>query len=598
MPYSQLQNLDFEDIKTALKDYLRAQDEFTDFDFEGSTLSNLLDVLAYNTYYTAFNTNMVVNELFLDSASLRDNVVAIAKQLGYRPKSITAPKANITFNLDFTGSYPPVAVLKKGSGFVTQFDNNLYQYVVIDDQKALVSSSSSTLTLDIYEGTLITNFFTVSNAQRSQRFILDNQGIDVSTIRVKVFPSSNSTSYETYELSTNILNASPTSKVFFVEEIEDERYEIFFGDGILGRKLLDGEYIEISYLITSGPVSNGARIFTFNGVIEDENGSSSYFVSASNLVVNSAASGGENIESISKIKYNAPKTFGSQNRAVTSTDFESIVRNVYPAVADIIVFGGEEADPPEYGKVKIAIKGRNVSALSSVTRKQIADALKPYMIASITPEIINPSILYVELTSKIYYNSYKTTESPSVIRNKVISGIENYISLSDTEKFNGKFRYSKFVGVIDESDRSINSNETTIMMRKDFYPSINSKFYYELCYQNEFDKDCDGPTLSSTGFTVAEYPNFTVYLEDRDGKIVLYRLDALTGDKILVNEYVGDINYVKGETKLYDLTILKGSFFDNRIEVRVKPKKNDILASREVYLDVDIQNSKFTAYKE
>jgi hypothetical protein len=598
MPYTQLQNLDFEDIKTALKEYLRAQDEFTDFDFEGSAWSNLLDVLAYNTYYTAFNTNMVVNELFLDSASLRDNVVAIAKQLGYRPKSKTAPRANITFNLNFNGSYPSTALLKKGSGFVTQFDNNLYQYVVVDDQRALINSSSTTLNVDVYEGTLITNFFTVSSAQRSQRFVLENQGIDVSTIRVKVYQSSNSTRYETYELSTNILDAAPTSKVFFVEEIEDERYEIFFGDGILGRKLENGEYIEVSYLTTSGPDSNGARVFTFNGVIEDENGSSSYVVTASNVVVNSIASGGENIESISKIKFNAPKTFGSQNRAVTAADFESIVRNVYPAVADIIVFGGEEADPPEYGKVKIAIKGRNVSTLSSVTRKQISDALKPYMVASVTPEVVNPSILYVELTSQIYYDSYKTTEGPNTIRNKVISSLENYISLSDTEKFNGKFRYSKFVGVIDEADRSINSNATSIMMRKDFYPSINSKFYYELCYQNEFDKDCDGPTLSSTGFVVSQYPNYTVYLEDRDGKIVLYRLDDLTGDKILVNEYVGDINYVKGETMLYDLTILKGSFFDNRIEVRVKPKKNDISASREVYLDVDIQNSKFTAYKE
>ena len=220
------------------------------------------------------------------------------------------------------------------------------------------------------------------------------------------------------------------------------------------------------------------------------------------------------------------------------------------------------------------------------------------MVASVTPEIIDPSILYVELTTGAYYNKLKTTETPLQIRNKILTSLQDYIDLSDTEKFNGKFRYSKAVAVIDGADRSINSNETSVMMRKDFYPQLNSKFYYELCYQNSFDKDCDGPTLSSTGFTVSEYPNFTVYLEDRDGKIVLYRLDPLTNDKVVVNEYVGDIDYLKGETKLYDLTIIKGSFFDNRVEVRVKPLKNDIISTREVFLDVDLQNSKITAYQE
>jgi len=598
MPYTQLQNLDFEDVKTALKEYLRAQTEFTDFDFDGSTWATLLDVLAYNTYYTAFNTNMVVNELFLDSASLRDNIVSIAKQLGYRPQSKTAAKANISFDLNFVSTPPDSIFLKRGSGFVTSFDGSLYQYVVIEDVKQTISSSTASFTVDVYEGTFIKNYHTVNTAQKSQRFVLDNAGIDTSTVRVRVYQSQGSTSYETYDVSTNILNVGPTEKVFFLEEIEDERYEIFFGDGVIGRKLENGEYIEITYLVTNGPESNGARNFVYNGVIEDVNGVSSYAANPVNIVVNSIASGGEEIESISKIKKNAPKTFGAQNRAVTAGDFESIIRNVYPATADIIVFGGEEADPPEYGKVKIAIKGENVNTLSSVTKNQIRDALKPYMVASVTPEIIDPSILYVELTTGAYYNKLKTTETPLQIRNKILTSLQDYIDLSDTEKFNGKFRYSKAIAVIDGADRSINSNETSVMMRKDFYPQLNSKFYYELCYQNAFDKDCDGPTLSSTGFTVSEYPNFRVYLEDRDGKIVLYRLDPLTNDKVVVNEYVGDIDYLKGETKLYDLTIIKGSFFDNRVEVRVKPLKNDIISTREVFLDVDLQNSKITAYQE
>jgi hypothetical protein len=450
----------------------------------------------------------------------------------------------------------------------------------------------------LYEGAVTTNFFTVNSSQSSQRFILENPGTDTNSIRVKVYPSQNSTSYEFYSLATNILNVNSESKTYFVDETEDEKYEIFFGDGVLGRKLENGEYVEISYIVTNGPESNGARSFTFSGVLEDENGNSNFTASISDVTTVSVASGGEEIESIKKIKYNAPKYFGTQDRAVTAADYAVIVRNIYPAVADVITYGGEEADPPEYGKVKISVKPNNLTKLSSFTKKEIVDTLKNYMVASVTPEIIDPSIIYVELTSKIYYNREITTQTPEQIKSKVIAGVENYISQSDTEKFNGKFRYSKFVAVIDDADRSINSNNTTVMMRKDFYPGINSSFYYELCFQNEFDVDCERTTVSTTGFKVVEYPNYTVYLEDRNGKIVLYRLDSLSGEKIVLNDSIGVVNYKKGEIQLYDLTIIQGSFFDNRIELRARPASNDIIATREVYLDVDISNSKFTAYPE
>jgi hypothetical protein len=599
MPYAQVSNLDFLEIKTALKDYLRAQGEFTDFDFDGSVWSNLLDVLAYNTYYTAFNTNLVVNELFLDSATLRDNVVSLAKQLGYRPKSITAPKAVVNFVATLGNNSPANIVLKKGTGFVTTFDDVLYQYSVVQDYTVPVIDSVANFTeVELYEGAVTTNFFTVNSSQSSQRFILQNPGTDTNSIRVKVYPSQNSTSYEFYSLATNILNVNSQSKTYFVDETEDEKYEIFFGDGVLGRKLENGEYVEISYIVTNGPESNGARSFTFSGVLEDQNGGSNFSASISDVITVSVASGGEEIESIKKIKYNAPKYFGTQDRAVTAADYAVIVRNIYPAVADVITYGGEDSDPPEYGKVKIAVKPNNLTKLSSFTKKEIVATLKNYMVASVTPEIIDPSIIYVELTSKIYYSREVTTQTPEQIKSKVIAGVENYISQSDTEKFNGKFRYSKFVGVIDDTDRSINSNNTTVMMRKDFYPGINSSFYYELCFQNEFDVDCERTTVSTTGFKVVEYPNYTVYLEDRNGKIVLYRLDSLSGEKIVLNDSIGVVNYTKGEIQLYDLTIIQGSFFDNRIELRARPASNDIIATREVYLDVDISNSKFTAYPE
>ena len=599
MPYAQVSNLDFVEIKTALKDYLRAQGDFTDYDFEGSVWSNLLDVLAYNTYYTAFNTNLVVNELFLDSSTLRDNVVALAKQLGYRPKSKTAPTAQVSFNVEFNGTAPNEIILKKGTGFITTFDDNLYQYVATENYTAaVVNGLASFSNIAIYEGSLITNTFTVNNGLQNQRFILQNPSIDTTSIKVKVFSSINSTSYQLYQIADNILNINPNSNVFFVEEIEDEKYEIFFGDGILGRKLLNNEYVEISYLITNGPDTNGARSFTFSGVLEDLDENSDYSLSIVNVTTNIIASGGEDVESISKIKFNAPKFYGTQDRAVTAADYAAIVRNIYPAVADIIIYGGEEAEPPEYGKVKISVKPTNASALSSFTKQEIVRELKKYMVASVTPEIINPSILYVELSTKIFYDRQITTLVPQEIRSKVISALQNYIETSEVEKFNGKFRYSKVVGVIDDADKSVNSNQTTVLMRKDFYPSINSTFYYEVCFQNEFAVYCDEPSMQSSGFVVSEYPNFTVYLEDRDGKIVLYRLDSLSGDKIVLNDFVGDINYEKGEIMLYDLTIVKGSYFDNRIEIRVKPVSNDITALRNVYLDVDISNSTFIAYQE
>ena len=598
MPYTQVSNLDFNQIKTSLKEYMRAQSDFTDYDFEGSTLSVLLDTLAYNTYYTAFNTNMVVNELFIDSATLRDNVVALAKQLGYRPKSATSPTAYISFTVTYTNATTDTELLlKKGTGFTATYDNNVYNYVVLDDVKAQVANGVATFTdVAVNEGTQLTNTFVINSASKSQRFILDNKNIDTNTIRVKVYPTGGSFN-EPYLVADNILGVDGTSKVFFLDEVEDERYEILMGDGVLGKKLENNARIEVSYLITSGPESNGVRTFVFSGVLENPNNVSpnSFSVTINSTV---AAAGGEEIESTAKIKYTAPKAYGTQDRAVTAQDYEAIVRKVYPATSDIIIFGGEDQEPPQYGKVFIVLKPTDASYLTSLTKNKIVADLKKYVVASVEPQIVDPSILYVEMNSKIYYNSLITDQTPTQIRDKVIGSIQSYIDTSDTEKFNGKFRYSKFVGVIDDADKSINSNLTSLTMRKDFYPSLNSTFYYEVCFQNAFDEDCDDPVLSSTGFRVTEYPNFDVYVEDRSGKIMLYRLDTVTGEKVVLDNDIGDIDYVRGELKMYNLTIIKGSFFDNRISVRVKPLSNDIKAMREVYLDVDVANSSFTAYKE
>ena len=376
MPYTQVANLDFEDIKVALKEYLRAQSDFTDYDFEGSALATLVDTLAYNTYYTAFNTNMVVNELFIDSATLRDNVVAIAKQLGYRPKSATSPTAYVSFTVNYTNPTSDTELLlKKGTGFITNYDNNIYNYVVLDDFKAQVANDTAIFTnVPVKEGTSLTNTFTIDGSQKSQRFVLDNQNIDTNTIRVKVFPGGGSFS-EPYLIADNILGVDGNSKVFFLDEIEDERYEILVGDGVLGKRLDDGTRFEVSYLTTSGSESNGVRTFIFSGVLENPDGvTPNAYTTTINSTV--ASSGGEEIESIDKIKYTAPKSYGTQERAVTAQDYEAIVRRVYPATSDIIIFGGEDQDPPEYGKVFISLKPKDATYLTSLTKQEIIKELK------------------------------------------------------------------------------------------------------------------------------------------------------------------------------------------------------------------------------
>ena len=603
MPYSELNQLDFNNIKTSLREYLRANSDFTDYDFEGSALSQLLDVLAYNTYYTAFNTNMVANEMFLDSATLRDNVVTIAKQLGYRPKSATASKATVSMELRYTSPNKPLtAVISRGKAFTTVFDNTTYSYSLLDDVRVPLNNGVALFNnLEIHSGNIITDKHTIQSALRNQRFVLNNQNIDTTTIRIKVFKSSTSTAFELYDYAENILNVSPSSRVFFLTEIEDENYEVKFGDGVFGRKLENGEYVEISYLTTPGPETNGAKTFSFNGIVEDPENTSgslnSYSINVFNVTTISASNGGENSEGLDRIKFNAAKNYATQDRAVTGEDYKAIVRNLYPSIADITAFGGEEDDPPEYGVVKIVVKPKYATFLSSFTKKDIEKKLRKYSVASVTPKIVDASILYVELTSNIFYDTTKTTYKSDKIKSLAIKNIEDYIVLSDTEKFDGKFRYSKFVSVIDDADTAIKSNLTTVMMRKDFYPAINSKFYYEICFKNPFLVD-DLPVITSTGFTVREYPLDKVYIEDRQGKLVLYKIDSITADKIVLNPNLGKVNYTIGEIQMYDLIILKGSFTDDKIEIRAKPANNDIVSAREMFLDVDITSSKFTIIQE
>ena len=484
---------------------------------------------------------------------------------------------------------------------MTNYDDTTYQFVATKDFKAEVANGVAQFEdIEIVEGTLVTTNTTFSTAVKGQKFKIENSKADINTLTIKVFNNANSTDADEWKKADNILDptVNSESKVYFVSEIEDENYEVVFGDGVLGKALGNGNVVQMSYVVTHGKEVNGAKTFTFGGVLSDASTTLTVPFNVTGITTIDKAYGGEDIESVAKIKYLAPKFFSSQNRAVTSSDYEVIARNVYPAISDIIVFGGEEQVPPDYGKVFIAIKPNDASFLSAYTKNQIVNDLKRYSVGSVRPVLVDPSILFVELDSKIFFDGNMTELLPQQIAGNAAKGITEYLKTSQTEKFNGKFRYSKFISVIDESDRAIKSNLTSVTLRKDFYAQLNSSSFYEICYQNAFKVDCDNPVVSSTGFITLEYPNYTTYLEDRSGKIVLYRLDPVSGEKIVLDDSLGDVDYAKGEIMLYDLTLIQGSFSDNRIELRVKPASNDVTVLREVYLDVDVAKSKFTATKE
>ncbi len=601
MSYVQVADLDFNQIKTSLKEYLRSNSDFTDYDFEGSTLSTLLDVLAYNTYYTAFNANMVVNEAFLESATLRDNVVSLAKQIGYLPKSAVAPTAVLNISADFSteNNIPSIIKLPRGSQFLTRINGTTYSFLTDKDHVVGLNSQDIAVfeNIEVREGNYVLETFTF-NAGVNQRFILQNSNIDTTTLKVVVRPTVDSTSSVEYRLAESIIGFDGTSPVYFLQEGEDERYEIIFGDGILGKKLETNNYVEITYITTNGAAANAAKVFSYGAVLEDSTGGNDYAPSVTITTV-TAANGGERLETIDSIKRNAPLFFNAQNRAVTADDYESIIRRIYPAVADIVCFGGEDASPPEYGKVKIVIKPQYASALSQYTKNLISTDLKKYAVVSVTPEIVDPSIIYVELNSNVYYNKSLTTLNQSEIKAAVISALDGYRATSDLEKFNGRFKYSRIVGIIDATDPAITSNETDIKLRKDFIPVLNTITEYEICYQNVVKSGCSNPSVQSSGFVVADYPSDVVYLaDDQKGSIYLYKIDPTTQDRFVLNAQQGTIDYAKGEVMLNRLNIIKGSYSDERIELRVLPTNKDIYAYREAYLSMDLQSSVFLITQE
>jgi len=597
-------NLDFDQIRTSIKDYLRSNSNFTDYDFEGSNLSTLIDVLAYNTYITSYNANMISNEVFIDSATLRENVVSLARNIGYVPRSRTSSRATITFFVDTTGfsTNPTTLTIKKGTvcTSTSSFGNTSYTFAIPSDVTAPVVNGIALFeNVQIYEGTFLTSNFTVEaeNPAPPQRYILDNANIDTSSISVLVRDTQSSTSSKKFNLSDSLLEVTSTSRVFFLQEIEDQRYELIFGDGVFGEKLEAQNFIEVSYITTNGESGNGVSSFTFNGRIVDNN---------NNLVTNgislittiTPSQGGNEIESVSSIKNYAPRIYASNNRAVTASDYEALIPKIYPETQSVSVFGGEDLNPPQYGKVFITIKPFYGPFVPNSIKDNLKNQLRKYSVAGIVPEILDIKYLYVEADVTAYYNTNLAPNS-DFVKTIISDNINTYASSTELNKYGARFKYSKFQNIVDNSHESVTSNITKIQIRRDLKASLNQFADYEICFGNSFHiKNTNGYNIKSSGFKVSGISD-TLYLSDipnqngTTGNIFFFKLNSQTQPEIVKNN-VGTIDYEKGEILLNIVNIIsteKSVQGESIIEISVVPKSNDVIGLQDLYLQLDINKT-------
>lgn len=589
MSFNQFTNLDFNDLRTQIKDYLRTNSNFTDFDFEGSNFSILIDILAYNSYITAYNTNMQANEAFLDSSTLRENVVSHARNIGYVPRSKRSSRAKINFSVDTTSFNSRTVTLKAGTIALGAIQSGNYIYSIPSDVTVPVNSSFIAFfnDLDIYEGTYLTKTYTVDYSQTNQRFLIPNAGVDTSTIRVTV----TSTSTEKYSLYENILNVDKTSKLFLIQEIEDEKYEILFGDNILGKRPPHQSTVIISYIVTNGKSADGSANFTFSGSLKDNN--STNITSGISLISTiSSSQNGDDIETVDSIKYLAPRIYASQYRAVTSNDYKGLIPYLYSNIDSVTAYGGDELDPPQYGKVFISIKPRNGNFLSEITKNDIKKKLKQYTIAGIKPEIIDLKYLYVELDSSVYYDTSFTADTIT-LKNQVLNTLRNYSNSSDVNSFGGRFKFSKVNTLIDTTNRAITSNITKVKIRRDVQVEINKFATYELCFGNKFHQKTGNYNIKSSGFKIQDIAD-TLYLTDSpdnssSGKILFFKIS--NNVPVVVNSNAGTVDYIKGEIRLSIVNIISTEQLNNIIEIQAIPESNDVVALRDLYLQIDITNT-------
>ena len=584
--------VDFDQIKVNLKTFLQSQSEFQDYNFEGSGFAILLDLLAYNTHYLSYNTNVVANEMFLDSADLRSSIVSLAKMLGYTPTSPRAPIANIDILIN-NGTGTSVT-MTKGTVFTTSVDGTSYQFVTNADFTIARSSGVYRFSgVNIFEGSLTTFKYTANTSDPDQKFIIQSSRADTSTLRVRVQNSSVDTTTTTYTLATGITELSATSKVYFIQEIEDGRFEVYFGDGTIGQSLADGNIVILEYIVTNTIDANGASSFSLSGSIDG-------FTNVT-ITTNSSAQGGSVGQTKESIRFNAPLQYAAQDRAVTTTDYETLVQEIYPNAQSVSAWGGEDDETPVYGVVKIAIKAASGSTLTDATKNSIITQLKKYNVASVRPQIIDPETTTLLLTSNVKYDERATTKTADTLRSEIINAIITY-NTNTLQQFDSMFRYSKIVQLIDDTDTSILSNITTLKIRKTFTPTISVSTRYDIYFRNAVynphtgHKSASGGVLESSGFKVPNDNN--IYFLDDDGSGNVRRYYLVSGVRTYVNNTQGTINYTTGQITINSLTVasvenIRGAS-STVIELTVQPNSNDIIPVRDQILSIDTANSSIT----
>jgi hypothetical protein len=599
MPFTKFTNLDFDQIKTSIKDYLRANSDFTDFDFEGSNFSVLIDTLAYNTYITAFNSNMVVNESFLDSATLRENVVSLARNIGYVPRSRSAAKASVSLSVQ-TDSDTPTLTLEAGLVCVGAANQSNYIFSIPENITTTVNSGTASFSnIDIYQGTFVRNAFVVDGSL-DQRFILNNSFIDTSTIKVYVKGTSDSGLGREYKLVDNILNLNSSSEIYLIQEVQDEKYELLFGDGYFGKKLENGAVITVTYIITDGIEGNGASNFSFSGRFLDSLNNVVTPTNTITVTTNNKASNGGDIESIDSIKYFAPRIYSSQYRAVTARDYEAIIQLIYPNTESVSVVGGEELDPPQFGNVVISIKPKNGDYVSDFDKQTILTKLKNYSLSGINQQIVDLKVLYVEIDSAVYYNS---TEVSNVndLKTNIIDTL-NTFARSNINKFGGRFKYSKICQTIDNVNNAVTSNITRVKIRRNMKALINQASQYEICFGNRFHINPAGFNIKSTGFTLAGRTG-TFYFTDTPGTdgmgvLSIVKESTTSGDYIVEVKSAGTIDYAKGEIIINTINVTSTVAENGIIEIQAYPESNDVIGLKDLYLSFSVADSKINMVKD
>ena len=590
----EISQLDFDGIKDNLKTFLSQQDEFVDYDFEGSGMNILLDVLAYNTHYLGYNANMLANEMYLDSADQRASVVSLAKQVGYTPRSAVSAKA--TIDLVVNNASGSSITMSRGTKFSATVDEINYNFVNNADVSiSPVDGVYKFSSLDLFEGTYLNFKYTANTSDTEQRFIIPNDNVDTNTLTVKVQNSASDSTTNTYTLAQGITGLDSSSKVYFLQEVENGRFEVYFGDGVLGQAIADGNIVILDYITCNRDEANGATTFTLAGNVGG-------FTDVTITTLNNA-NGGDAPETIKSIKFNAPRDYTSQDRAVTADDYKVLVKSLYANAQSVQVYGGEYAATPDYRKVYISIKAKSGSNLTQLTKEGIVKSLKSFAVASVTPVIIDPETTFITLTTVFKFDSSLTTKDVSTLQTNVLNAVSSY-NTSTLEDFTGMFRYSEVLKIIDDADSSILSNITKVNMYKFITPTLNSALKYTVSFNNAFynphsgHNSSGGGIVSSTGFKISNDSSTNEHFLDDDGagNIRVYYLSGTT--RIYTSTSFGTVDYTTGEIILTSANITSISNVDGtastRVRITVVPDSNDVVPVRNQVLSIDTANSSFT----